>query len=114
MTAAWWIAALILTGLALVIQPAREAQPDRSNMDPENPLMPAAAQVVAGISFVSACLLLMVETGVVLPMGVVVLLYVAYRLAPTTRGLVPLYRWQFVIAALGTLAVARLWYSWIS
>lgn len=111
---AWWIAALALPALALVIQPAREAQPDNNDMEPENPLSHAAAQFVAGLALASITLLLLVQHGVLWPLFAIVLFAVAYKTAPRTGALKVFYRWQLAIAVAGTIAVARLWYSWIS
>ncbi|WP_316012933.1 hypothetical protein [Roseobacter sp. HKCCA0434] len=110
----WWIAALALPALALVIQPARMAHPDNGDMEPENPLAHAAAQVIAGIALTSVTLLLLMSHGVVLPALALVAFAAAYKLVRHTGALKPFYRWQLAIAAGGTFAAARLWYSWIS
>ncbi|RED13027.1 hypothetical protein [Pontivivens insulae] len=110
----WWIAALALPALALVIQPARAAQPDTNDMEPENPLAHAAAQFIAGLALASITLLLLVQHGVIWPVVALVLFWLAYRAAPKTAKLKIFYRWQLAIAVVGTLAAARLWYSTIS
>ena len=110
----WWLLALALPALSLVIQPARAARPDDNDMEPENPLSHAAAQVVAGIAFASVTLLLLVQHGVIWPAVAALALWLAYRTAPRTGALKIFYRWQLAIAACGAFAVARLWYSWIS
>lgn len=110
----WWILALTLPALALVIQPARAARPDDTDMEPENPLAHAAAQVVAGIAFASVFLLLLFVHGLVWPAVAAVALVAAYRLAPRTGTLKIFYRWQLAIAVLGTISAGRLWYTFIS
>jgi hypothetical protein len=110
----WWLAALTLPALSLVIQPARERQPDDNDMEPENPLSHAAAQVVAGIALTSVTLLLLVQHGVIWPAVAILAFVAAYKMAPRTGALKVFYRWQMAIAVCGTIAVARLWYSWIS
>ena len=110
----WWILALTLPALALVIQPAREAQPNNEDMEPENPLSHAAAQFVAGLALASVTLLLLVEHGVIWPVVAMALFALAYKTAPKTGALKIFYRWQLSIAVGGTVAVARLWYSSIS
>lgn len=110
----WWLLALALPALSLVIQPAREVRPDDNDMEPENPLSHAAAQVVAGIAFTSITLLLLVQHGIIWPAVAVAALFVAYKAAPRTGALKVFYRWQLAIAVLGTIAAARLWYFWIS
>ena len=110
----WWLLALSLPALSLVIQPAREARPDTNDMEPENPLSHAAAQVIAGIAFTSITLLLLVQHGIIWPVIAAMTLLVAYKLAPRTGTLKVFYRWQLAIAVFGTFAAARLWYFWIS
>ncbi|SOH93426.1 hypothetical protein SAMN06273572_102102 [Monaibacterium marinum] len=110
----WWLFALALPALSLVIQPAREVRPDDDDMEPENPLSHAAAQVIAGIAFTSITLLLLVQHGVLWPVIAVGALFAAYKAAPRTGALKVFYRWQLAIAVFGTIAAARLWYSYIS
>lgn len=110
----WWLAALALPALSLVIQPAREAQPNDNDMEPENPLSHAAAQVVAGIAFTSITMLLLVQHGLLWPLVALIALFLAYRAAPHTKALKVFYRWQLAIAVCGTVSAARLWYSMIS